>query len=170
MAEPRPNSVALKRWVIALFFLGLLFMALVAIAIGWVNQEWGRLHLGWLNIAIGLAMTAAGLSLVIGSVHTQYTLGKGTPAPKVATQKLVTQGPYAYTRNPMTLGALIMYLGIGAWMGSGVVIFLTLLVFSGLLTFIYFHETRELSMRFGEEYLEYKKRTPFLLPRCHWKY
>jgi protein-S-isoprenylcysteine O-methyltransferase Ste14 len=38
------------------------------------------------------------------------------------------------------------------------------IVFSALLTFIYFHETRELSERFGEEYLAYKKRTPFLLP------
>jgi protein-S-isoprenylcysteine O-methyltransferase Ste14 len=65
----------------------------------------------------------------------------------------------------MTLGALLMYLGIGVWMGSGVIIILTLSVFSALLTFIYFHETRELRERFGEEYLEYKNRTPFLWPR-----
>jgi len=84
--------------------------------------------------------------------------------PKVATQKLVTNGPYAYSRNPMTLGALLVYLGIGVWMGSGVVIALTVIVFSGLLTFIYVHETRELTERFGNEYLEYRKRTPFLCP------
>lgn len=97
-------------------------------------------------------------------MRVQYVLGEGTPAPKVATQRLVMQGPYAYSRNPMTLGALLTYLGIGVWMGSGVVILLTVIVFSALLTFIYIHETRELSERFGEEYSEYKKRTPFLLP------
>ncbi len=62
----------------------------------------------------------------------------------------------------MTLGAALwMYLGIGIWMGSSVLVILTVIVFSGLLTFIYFHETRELAARFGEEYLQYKSRTPF---------
>lgn len=84
----------------------------------------------------------------------------------VATQKLVQTGPYACTRNPMTLGALSMYLGIGIWMGSGIVIALALIVFSVLLTYIYVHETRESSGRFREVYLEYVKQTPFLFPHC----
>jgi protein-S-isoprenylcysteine O-methyltransferase Ste14 len=82
----------------------------------------------------------------------------------VATQKIVTQGPYSYTRNPMTLGALFLYSGIAIWMSSGVLIILSTIIFSTLLTFIYIHETRELAERFGEEYLEYRKRTPFLIP------
>ena len=49
-------------------------------------------------------------------------------------------------------------------MGSGVLIILIMIVFSFLLTFIYIHETRELAERFGEEYLDYRKRTPFLFP------
>ena len=36
--------------------------------------------------------------------------------------ELVTQGPYAYTRNPMTLGAFLLYVGIGVWIGSGAVL------------------------------------------------
>jgi protein-S-isoprenylcysteine O-methyltransferase Ste14 len=67
----------------------------------------------------------------------------------------------------MTLGALLLYLGISAWMGSGVVLILTVVVFGALLTFIYVHETRELTERFGNAYLEYRQKTPFLLPR--WK-
>jgi protein-S-isoprenylcysteine O-methyltransferase Ste14 len=124
----------------------------------------GSIRFGWLNQALGPTLTVGGLALVVWSVRVQYALGQGTPAPKVATQRLVTQGPYAYSRNPMTLGALLMYLGIGFWIGSGLVIILTLSVFSALLTFIYFHETRELRERFGEGYLEYKNRTPFLWP------
>ena len=165
MSETREHPDALRRRVIVLFFLGLLSMVMLALGIGWVCADWGSIRLGWLNQVLGPALTVGGLALVAWSVRVQYVLGKGTPAPKVATQRLVTQGPYAYSRNPMTLGALWMYLGIGIWMGSGVVILLTVIVFSALLTFIYFHETRELTERFGEEYLAYKKRTPFVWPR-----
>lgn len=140
-------------------------MAILAVGIGWICADWGRIRLGWLNLVFGPALTVTGFALVGWSVRVQYVLGKGTPAPKVATQRLVTQGPYAYSRNPMTLGALLMYLGIGLWMGSGVVMLLIVIVFSALLTFIFFHETRELTERFGEEYLAYKKRTPFVWPR-----
>jgi protein-S-isoprenylcysteine O-methyltransferase Ste14 len=166
MTQPQEHPEALRQRVIILFFSGLLLMAVVAVGIGWVCTDLGSIRLGWLNQVVGIVLTVGGLALVIWSVHIQYTLGKGTPAPKVATQRLVTQGPYARTRNPMTLGALVMYLGIGVWMGSGVVIALTLIVFSGLLTYIYVHETQELTKRFGEAYQEYRKRTPFLLPRC----
>jgi protein-S-isoprenylcysteine O-methyltransferase Ste14 len=82
----------------------------------------------------------------------------------VATQKLVTRGPYAYIRNPMTLGALFLYSGIGIWMSSGVLIILSLVFFSILLIYIYIHETHELEERFGEEYQNYRKSTPFLFP------
>lgn len=163
--EPRRHSDAIRRRVVALFFLGLLAMVLLALGIDRFCADWGRVRFGWLNQALGPALTVGGFALVGWSVRVQYVIGLGTPAPKVATQVLLTQGPYAHSRNPMTLGALLMYLGIGVWMGSGMVILLTVIVFSALLTFIYFHETRELSERFGEEYLAYKKRTPFLLPR-----
>lgn len=165
MTQPKEHPENLRRRVIALFFLGLLLMAVFAIWLGWACAGWGRFYLGWLNQTFGPALIVAGLALVVWSVRVQYGTGKGTPAPKVATLELVTQGPYAYSRNPMTLGALLLYLGIGVWMGSGVVVILTVIVFSGLLTFIYVHETRELAERFGDTYLEYRKRTPFLLPR-----
>ena len=140
-------------------------MAALALGIDRLCAGWRMIRLGWLNQAFGPLLTVSGIALVIWSVHVQYVLGQGTPTPKVATRNLVTQGPYAYSRNPMTLGALLMYLGIGIWLESGPVILLVVIVFSGLLTFIYFHETHELTERFGEAYLVYKKRTPFLCPR-----
>lgn len=166
MNQPEEHPEKLRRRVIALFFSGLLVLALIILGIGWACGDWGKVSLGWLNHAAGFVLTLGGLALIVWSVHIQYTFGKGTPAPKVATQRLVTHGPYACTRNPMTLGGLLMYLGIGIWIGSGVVIILVVIVVSGLLTFIYIHETRELRARFGNEYLEYRKRTPFLLPCC----
>lgn len=166
MDPSREHPEALRRKVVILFFSGLLLMAVIAVGLGWVSAGWGSFYLGWINQAAGIFLSLGGLALVVWSVQVQYEIGRGTPAPAVATQKLVTQGPYASTRNPMTFGALLMYLGIGVWMGSGVVVILTLLVFSGLLTFIYVHETQELTERFGEAYIEYRKQTPFVLPRC----
>jgi protein-S-isoprenylcysteine O-methyltransferase Ste14 len=83
----------------------------------------------------------------------------------VATQKLVISGPYAYTRNPMTLGAALFYLGIAIWLGSLPGVGLVVLVFAALLSYIAVHETAELTERFGDEYLAYRQHTPFLLPR-----
>lgn len=165
MNESRGHSEALRQRVVVLFFLGLLLMAIIALGIGWACADWGRISFGRLNQLLGAALTVGGFALVGWSVRVQYVLGKGTPAPMAATQRLVTQGPYAYSRNPMTLGALWMYLGIGVWVDSGMVILLIVIVFSTLLTFIFVHETRELTGRFGEEYLAYRKRTPFLWPR-----
>jgi len=150
--------------VISLFFLGLFLMIVVEVWIGWICGDWGRLRLNWLSQVLGLVLTIGGIVLVIWSVYTQYTIGNGTPVPMFATHKLVTQGPYSFTRNPMTLGALFLYSGIGVWMGSAVLIILSVVVFSILLTFIYIHETRELAIRFREEYLDYRKKTPFLFP------
>lgn len=172
MPASRSATDGLRRRVVASFFAGLLGLALAAVALdgvcdragGWVAFDWG-----WLNRAAGLALGAGGLALVIWSVYVQYTRGDGTPAPLVPTRRLVTGGPYTCTRNPMTLGALGLYLGIGLALGSGAVLALTLAVFSVLLTYIYVHETRELAARFGDDYRDYRRQTPFLIPRCRRK-
>jgi len=167
MSQTDRHSNALRRRVVIAFFAGLLILALITIAIGLACKVagcWGTFDFGWINIVLGAAMVIGGFALVTWSVSIQYTLGKGTPAPRVATQCLVTQGPYAWLRNPMTLGALYFYLGLGVWQGAGLVILLTVMVFSALLTYIYVHESRELTERFGPEYVAYKKRTPFLIP------
>lgn len=165
MRQPDEHPENTRRRVVIGFFSGLLVLSAVAVGIGLASGDWGRVRFGWVNLVIGPALTMGGLALVIWAVYIQYTLGKGTPVPAVATKKLVTRGPYAFSRNPMTLGALVMYLGIGVWLGSGVVIALCVVVFTILLKFIYIHETRELAQRFGEPYMGYRERTPFLFPR-----
>ena len=57
--------------------------------IGWVFNDWGMIRFGWLNQVLGPALTVGGFVLVDWSVHIQYILGNGTPAPMVATQKPV---------------------------------------------------------------------------------
>ena len=153
----------LRKKVIVIFFLGLGSMALIELGLIWAIEDrlFGKL---W-QLALALPLVMAGMGLVMWSVRTLYVTGLGTPAPAVATRKMVRSGPYRYGRNPMTLGASMFYLGVAVWAGSGIVFGLVLLIFIALLSYIYVHESRELEERFGVEYLDYKNSTPFLFPR-----
>lgn len=164
MNKPEGTPATLRKKVISIFSLALLVLIAVEIGIVRLLGSWGRFDLGWWHQVIGALMTIGGIFLVGWSISIQYALGKGTPYPKVATQQLITTGPYSCTRNPMTLGAFLLYLGIAVGLGSIPVILLILVIFTILLTFIYRHETRELTERFGGEYHEYRKRTPFFIP------
>ena len=75
------------------------------------------------------------------------------------------KGPFTYCRNPMTLGTFAAYLGISVWIGSFSAIALVLILIVVLLLYVKLVEEKELEDRFGFEYLEYKRNTPFLLPR-----
>ncbi len=164
MVEEPASRVSLKRKTISIFSLGLLLMVVLEVMINWLSGDWGRIQPGWTTQILGAGLTFTGIVLIIWSVISQYKHGNGTPVPKVATQKLVTRGPYSYTRNPMTLGALFFYSGTAIWLSSGLLIMLCVIIFSLLLAFIHKHETRELAQRFGKEYLDYCSSTPFLFP------
>ena len=118
----------------------------------------------WNWILAGL-LAAAGLALGLWSIYAQVTIGRGTPVPMAPTQKLVVKPPFTYCRNPMTLGTFIAYLALPAWLGSWSALALVLTLTAALLLYIKLLEEKELEARFGQEYLEYKRTTPFFLPR-----
>jgi len=116
---------------------------------------------------IVLAAIVASIDLIYGiwSVAAQFRIGKGTPIPIIPTQKLVVLGPYKYCRNPMTFGAILLYASIGVFIRSIIWIIIVLVVFTlPLCLYVKLVEEKELGARFGSEYLEYKKRTRFILP------
>jgi protein-S-isoprenylcysteine O-methyltransferase Ste14 len=118
------------------------------------------------QIAFSLAATCVGLVMVGWTTLTQLNIGRGTPVPLVPTQKLIVSGPYKLCRNPIQLGAMLYYPGIGMIFGS-VEIGVVMLILTFILGTCYhkFVEEKELLLRFGPEYEEYKARTPFLLPK-----
>lgn len=85
--------------------------------------------------------------------------------PWAPTQKLVTTGLYAYVRNPMILGMVLMVGGealliasapIGIWAG----------IISAIMVIqIHLIEENALYKRFGEDYLTYRANVPAWLPR-----
>jgi protein-S-isoprenylcysteine O-methyltransferase Ste14 len=119
---------------------------------------------GGLNAAVSLSFMVAGWLFANWVVRVQYSFGKGTPIPIMATQKLIDRGPCIYCRNPMALGATVFYLGIAIWVGSVSAVALVLIYPIGILIYIRLVEEKELEARFGQEYVEYKRSTPFLIP------
>ncbi len=132
----------------------------------WLDRAFGLPTFGCLFLEVfGGVVAVGGWVLSFWSVYTQFTLGRGTPIPWMPPQRLVIQGPYRYVRNPMALGNILMYLGIALVLGSISAMVLVLVGGTLLLLYDKVVEEREMALRFGEEYLEYKRRTPFIIPR-----
>jgi protein-S-isoprenylcysteine O-methyltransferase Ste14 len=114
----------------------------------------------------GALLVVLGYSLAFWTIDAQLNRGRGTPLPVMPTQELLTDGPFHYCRNPMTLGAILAYVGLAlvARTTSGAAFVLTLTAV--LLTYLTRLEEGELLERFGDAYEAYKQDTPFIIPRA----
>lgn len=113
---------------------------------------------------IGILMILLGISFILFSIYSLLMHGKGLPG-FILSQELASLNIYAYTRNPMSLGFYLACAAIGPFAGST---FFTLwsltVIIPAHICFLKFFEERELEARFGQPYIEYKKRVPFLIP------
>jgi len=119
------------------------------------------------SIAISTPFLVIGSFLWLWSAW-KFLKTKGTPVPVNPPPKLVTDGPYAYSRNPMMTGLFMVMAGIGIFFGSVTLTFVMtpLFVFMSILEFKYIEEP-ELAKRFGTQYIEYKKKTPIIIPKLY---
>jgi protein-S-isoprenylcysteine O-methyltransferase Ste14 len=117
------------------------------------------------SIALSLPLLIAGALLWLWCAG-KFFKTKGTPVPINPPPKLVIDGPYAYSRNPMMTGLFMVMAGIGIFFGSITltVIMTPLFIFMSILEFKYIEEP-ELKKRFGKKYTEYKEKTPIIIPR-----
>jgi protein-S-isoprenylcysteine O-methyltransferase Ste14 len=154
----------------AVFFV--VVLPFVLVTLGTSLDRWLRLlpiHYQPINRFFGWLLIVTGWFVAMWAIYVQFTLGRGTPVPLMATQKLIVQPPYTYCRNPMTLGTIVMYLGVAILFGSVGALLLVMLGTLWLLIYIKRIEEKEMELRFKQEYLEYKQRTPFLIPRLRRK-
>jgi protein-S-isoprenylcysteine O-methyltransferase Ste14 len=158
----------------ALMIEGIFFLFILPISLLYISRLLDRqfglpsLTIGGFNTVIGCVLIVGGVLFAWWSIYVQFTIGRGTPVPIMATQLLIIQRPYNYCRNPMALGTIVAGLGLAILLGSysAVAIVLTLAII--LLSYIKFLEEKEMELRFGDAYREYRKQTPFILPRF-WK-
>lgn len=121
------------------------------------------------RILISVPFLVAGTYLWLWSAI-KFFKAKGTPVPINPPPKLVTDGPYAYTRNPMMTGLFMIMAGIGIFFGSITLAFIMtpLFILMSIFEFKYIEEP-ELAKRFGNEYSLYKKKTPIIIPKLYRK-
>ncbi|MDH7499170.1 MAG: isoprenylcysteine carboxylmethyltransferase family protein [candidate division NC10 bacterium] len=126
----------------------------------------------WICSLLGAVLLLVGLTFIKASWTNLLRIGKGHPQEAFGvallppTQKLVTDGPYAYTRNPMALGFFLHLLGILLIFRS-LSALLLLYPLICILAVLYLKKIEEphLTRQFGQEYLDYRERVSFLIPR-----
>jgi len=120
-----------------------------------------------LNYLIGVPLSVFGFLWSFEANRMLFKVGKGGPIPheKLQTQHLVIRGVYKYSRNPMIFGYILMLNGLGIIFNSVFYLVLAnLIILPGVILFIKFKEEKGLIKRFGLEYIQYKKRTSFIIP------
>lgn len=128
------------------------------------------LELGVIGLIASLALLITGGYYVIESIRILLIQGKGIPLgdvfPEDQTTQLITTGIYSQTRNPMLFGYLLCLIAMGIVMKSASIAFIIPTGFIILWTiWLKTNEEPALEARFGDQYRNYRKETPYLVPR-----
>jgi len=142
------------------------FTALFVLAALWADSllnlpsllpESARLPVSMPLMAVGVVVTAW------SAIH--FLRVKGTPVPFNPPPEVVATGPYRYARNPMLTGVFLFLFGLGFSFNSvSLVFFFTPLFILANVWELRRIEEPELVKRFGDTYIEYRRRTPMFIP------
>jgi len=131
-------------------------------------MRWLRLRSVWLLVIpfLWLARPTAGLLLLGGVLALLGLALRGWAAGVIRKEReLTVHGPYAYTRNPLYLGSLLLGLGVVAAGGRWIFLPLFPLFFALVYGRTIRGEEAILLRQFGEPYRDYVQSVPLLLPR-----
>jgi protein-S-isoprenylcysteine O-methyltransferase Ste14 len=134
----------------------MIFLAVTAAigwAIGWPQPSWPP-HRDW----IGMAIFFVGGVPPLWAFRTFRLAGNDLDPLAETNSQVITRGPYAFSRNPMYLGLVVIALGAAIWAGPWPMLAAPVLVF---LTANYVHipfEEAKLRRQFGEAYEAYAAR------------
>lgn len=117
----------------------------------------------WLPLTVGVSATAREISWVtvwLGLILMLWAFWtirqhRTTVNPYKAAAALVTNGPFAYSRNPIYLADALIYLAVTALMGSLWPLVFIPLVWVIMRYAVIAHEEAHLQAKFGEAYRDY---------------
>lgn len=137
-------------------------------------------HRGWLPVLIlGIPLVAPGdmsprlwvIGLVLVVLGEAWRLwgvaaaGTTTRRRSRSVSRLVTYGPFAWSRNPLYNGNFLIWMGFAVISGVFWFLPIAVLLFAVEYSLIVRFEEGVLESTFGEEYLDYRSQTPRWLPR-----
>ncbi len=159
------RNPAAVSWITMLVHLAVGLLVGVPVIRGFVT------HQDWSDWLLPVPSEVGSLLVIVTGAACLLTVAnlalKGLGAPGIVlSRKLAVDWLYAWTRNPMVLAALAWFLSLGIWFRSLLFVLWVVVLFTpALLFYVKVYEERELELRFGPSYLEYKSKTPMLLPR-----
>lgn len=117
-------------------------------------------------VEVGRALLLiTGVILILTVVNLAIS-GLGAPFAIALSKRLAYRWMYRWTRNPMVLATLATLFSAGIYFQSlYFVLWVVLLVTPAWIYLLKAYEERELEIRFGDSYLDYKSRTSFLWPK-----
>lgn len=130
----------------AAFFLGLIFQWFLPLRFPVAE---------WIRMAVAVLLFVTGATVALWGKRVMEAAGTNVN-PALPSTAIVTSGPFRFTRNPLYLSMLGLYLGAAlatnaAWLLILLVPLLAILHFG-----IVLREERYLEAKFGEPYLVYK--------------
>lgn len=152
-------------------------LAIFVMAGFWLLAVWIDRLLGWgpilgtpLSQVLGAASLLIGVFWVTWSYSYLLFVGQGLPLEWFGvalhpTRVLVTTGPYAYVRNPAVIGLLFLGLGVAFLADSLAGVLLVPLIAALAAVYLVLFEEKALAKRFGDDYEEYRRNVPLLIPR-----
>lgn len=152
----RPNLRRPAAIVGLSFLLGVLpfIISLPVARYGWVSG----IPSFWNDV--GLVLVPCGIMLVAWAVRVHHAHGSDGRSSDMVPTYLLIRGPYHYTRNPMYLGYLLIWLAWSIFYGSISVLVAFLVLYAVFQFIVVPHEERTLDNKFGDEYRRYKKQVP----------
>jgi protein-S-isoprenylcysteine O-methyltransferase Ste14 len=110
-----------------------------------------------LRVALGVLLMIVGVSGALWFWKIFERTGQDR-SPRTPTPEIVTQGPYAYSRNPAYVSLSALQIGLGLLLDNVWILLFLVPVLFVMHYGVILREEAYLERRFGEEYLRYKER------------
>lgn len=159
MLEGRSSTP--DRWGAFVFATRGFYLLAAQLVILWLKQH---AHTG-VPVVAYLVLVAVILFTQILRTWAAGLVGTIARRPITGAPDLLTAGPYAFVRNPMYLGNLIITTALSVLSGLWYAPLVAWVAYAGVYAVVIPYEERYLEARFGQEYLDYKRSVPRLVPR-----
>ena len=113
---------------------------------------------------LGALMIVGGFAVMLYCTGLFARLGRGTPIPAAPPEKLVIRGLYAYSRNPIYVADVSVWLGIFLFQGHAALLLYAAIATAAVQLVIVLWEEPDLERRFGSRYDDYRRAVPRWLP------
>ncbi|HEY6218996.1 MAG TPA: methyltransferase [Gemmatimonadaceae bacterium] len=151
-------------WLRALSFFLIAPGSIVFLVPLWINGDDWTPRAGQLGRVVAIALFAIGMGILLWCFRDFVVRGRGTPAPYDPPRKLVVEGLYRFTRNPMYVGIVTALFGESLWRWSSSLALYAIAVAVAFHLRVLLYEEPKLTELFGEEFLTYKRQVPRWLP------